>query len=73
MTEEYRNNCQRTVENLAQAQRCLQQAQTYIGFAIKCNTLNGNERKILGRVKVNLVDPIDEIEVVRNAINIQLK
>ena len=73
MTEEYRNNCQRTVENLSQAQRCLQQAQMYIGFAIKCNTLNGNERKILGRVKVNLIDPIDEIEVVRNAINILLR
>lgn len=73
MTEEYRNFCQRTRDNLKQAQLSLQRAQFYIDAAKSFHVLSGSERKLLDKVKVNLVDPHEEIESVINSLNIQLK
>lgn len=73
MTEEYRNLLQRTKDNLKQAQLALQRAQFYIDAAKSFHALSPSERKIVDKIKINLVDPIEEIECVVNSLNIQLK
>lgn len=73
MTEEYSYLCQRTRDNLKQAQMSLQRAQFYIDAAKTFHALNGSERKLLDKVKVNLVEPIDSIQCVINTIDIQMK
>lgn len=73
MTEEYRNLCQRTRDNLKQAQLSLQRAQFYIDAAKSFHALSPSERKMLDKVKINLVDPIEELDCVINSLNIQLK
>ena len=73
MTDEYRNLCQRTRDNLKQAQMSLQRAQFYIGAAKSFHALSGSERKMLDKVKVNLIEPIDSIQCVIDAVNIQMK
>ena len=73
MTEEYRNLCQRTRDNLKQAPMSLQRAQFYIDAAKSFHALSGTERKSLDKVKVNLVEPIDSIQCVINALNFQMK
>lgn len=59
--------------HLKEAERHIQAAQRCIGNARHCGIVNGNERRMLTRVKVNLVDPIEQIEIVVNAIKIGLK
>lgn len=73
MTEEYRNLCQRTRDNLKQAQLSLQRAQSCISTAKSFHIISGAERKLLDKVRINLVDPIDNIQSVVDALNIQLK
>lgn len=73
MTEEYKNLCQRTKDNLKQAQMSLQRAQSCISAAQSFHVLSVSERKLLAKVKINLVDPIDNIQSVVDALNIQLK
>lgn len=73
MSEEYRNLCQRTIDNLKQAQLQLQGAQRYIGNAKGFHVLSGSERKILDREQVNLVDPIEAIEGVIKSIKIAMR
>lgn len=73
MSEEYRNLCQRTIDNLKQAQLQLQRAQRYIGNAKGFHVLSGPERKILDREQVNLVDPIEAIEGVIKSIKIAMR
>lgn len=73
MTEEYRNMCQRTIDNLHEAQLHLQAAQRCVGAAIHFNTLNGTDRKLLNRVKVDLVGPIEQIGCVIDAKKIELR
>lgn len=73
MTEEYRNLCQRTRDNLKQAQLSLQRVQFYIDAAKSFHALSPSERKMLDKVKINLVEPIEEIDCVINSLNIQLK
>lgn len=73
MTEEYRNQCQRTLDNLKEAQRAIQRAQSCIGAAKSFHALNGNENKLLDRVKLSLYEPYDNIQCVVDALNILLK
>lgn len=71
--EEYLDLCQKAIDALKEAQRNLQAAQRNIGTAKGFNVLNGGERKLLDRTKVNLVDPIESIQTVINTIRIQLR
>ncbi len=71
--KEYTNLCQRTIDNLKQAQLQLQAAQRWIGNAEMFHALSGHERQILDRLKVNLVDPIEEIERVINSVKSQMR
>lgn len=73
MTDEFKTKSQQTLMHLKGAQQHIQAAQRSIGNACHCGIVNGNERKLLSRVKVNLVDPIEQIEIVVNAIKIGLK
>lgn len=73
MTDEFLTKSQQTLMHLKEAERQIQAAQRSIGIACHCGIVNGNERKLLGRVKVNLVDPIEQIESVVNAIKIGIK
>lgn len=73
MKEEYQPLCQRTIEHLKQAQIQLQASQRSIGTAIRFNAINGNERKLLSRVKIDLVDPIEQIESVIIALKISIQ
>lgn len=73
MTDEFLTKSQQTLMHLKEAERHIRAAQRCIGTAIRFNAINGNERKLLGRVKVNLVDPIEQIEIVVNAIKIGIK
>ena len=71
--KEYTNLCQRTIDNLKQAHLHLQAVQRWIGNAEMFHALSVRERQILDRVKVNLVDPIEEIEGVINSVKIQMR
>ena len=51
----------------------LQRAQFYIDAAKSFHALSPSERKMLDKVKINLIDPIDEIECVLNSLRIQMK
>ncbi len=73
MTEEYRNLCQRTLDNLREAQRSIQRAQSSIGAAKSFLALNGNENKLLDKVKLSLFEPYDNIQCVIDALKILLK
>lgn len=73
MTDEFLIKSQQTLMHLKEAERHIWAAQRCIGSACHCGIVNGNERKLLGRVKVNLVDPIEQIEIVVNAIKIGIK
>lgn len=73
MTDEFLTKSRQTLLQLKEAQRHIQAAQRCIGNACHCGIVNGNERKLLNRVKVNLVDPIEQIESVVNAIKIGIK
>lgn len=69
----YQEKQRRAIEFLEEAIRKIQEAQTYLKFAIKQGTMNGDERKAIQRVNINLVDPIDEIQWVRDALSIAIK
>lgn len=73
LTEEYLNMCQRTLDNLREAQRHLQATLRCVGVAIHFNTLNGTDRKLLNKIKVDLVGPIEQIECVIDAKKIELR
>lgn len=73
MTEEYRNLCQRTLDNLKEAQLHLQRAQSHIKAAKSFNAISGNERKLLDKVYMSLYEPYDNIQCVIEAIRIMLK
>lgn len=73
MTDEFLTKSQQTLMHLKEAERHIQAAQRCIGNACHCGIVNGNERRLLNRVKVNLVDPIEQIESVVNAIKIGIK
>lgn len=64
---------ERAVSSLEKAILSIQQAQTFLKNAKRFGTLNGAERKIIDRVCINLIDPIDEIYAVREAQRIGIK
>lgn len=63
----------RTIDSLRWAQRHLQAAQRSIQTARSFLMLNGNERKLLDRTKVDLVEPIEDIQCVIDAQSIRVK
>ena len=74
MTDEFLTKSQQTLMHLKEAERHIQAAQRCIGNACHCGIVNGNERRLLTKVKVNLIDPIAQrIEIVVDAIKIGLK
>lgn len=73
MIDEFKTKSQQTLMHLKEAERHIHAAQRCIGNACHCGIVNGNERRLLTKVKVNLVDPIEQIEIVVNAIKIGLK
>ena len=73
MTEEYRTKLERTRDNLKQAQRAIQSAQTFIRAAKRFNALNPCERRMLEKNDSSLFDPIDDIQSILNDIEITLK
>lgn len=73
MTEEYRTLCQRTLDNLKEAQRNIQRAQSHINAAKSFHAISGNERKLLDKVIMSLYEPYDNIQCVVEAIKILLK
>lgn len=73
MTEEYRNLCQRTRDNLIEAKLQIQRAQSSIKAAKSFNALNSHERKLLDRAIMSMYDPIDNIQCVIDSLRITLK
>lgn len=63
----------RAVDALRDAILSIQRAQTYLGIAKNFKTLNGVERKIIDRIHIDLIEPIDKINAVREAQRIGLK
>lgn len=62
MSEEFQELGGRTVESLKEAQRHIQSAQRCIGEAMRLNALTGNERKLLNRVKADLIEVIEALD-----------
>lgn len=63
----------RAVSALHEAILSIQRAQNYLGIAKQFKTLNGVERKIIDSIHIDLFEPIDRINAVREAQRIGLK
>lgn len=73
VTEEYRQKIIQTGNTLREAVSSIQRAQTFLKSARKFGTLNGEERKIISRIDLDLIEQIDKIYVVYDAQRIALK
>ena len=73
MNGDYNEMCRRALDCLKEAQRNLQAAQGCIKTAKRFGVMGGSEHKLLDRVRIDLVEPIDKIEIVVEALRIRIR